>query len=124
MPLKTTFTFFRAEKRVPMEIPVVLDGHRRTPGTESTFTENVSARGARVVSVRNWEKGEKLTLVSRTGEFRSSARVAYCQPLHGDGYAVGVEFHRDQRAMGCLNPEIAWPKRSGGGRETFGTEVR
>jgi hypothetical protein len=45
-----------------------------------------------VVSVRNWEKGEKLTLVSRTGEFRSSARVAYCQPLHGDGYAVGVEF--------------------------------
>jgi len=65
MPLKTTFTFFRAEKRVPMEIPVVLDGHRRTPGTESTFTENVSARGARVVSVRNWEKGEKLTLVSR-----------------------------------------------------------
>ena len=66
--------------------------YRRTPGMESTFTENVSARGARVVSVRNWEKGEKLTLVSRTGEFRSSARVAYCQPLHGDGYAVGVEF--------------------------------
>src|SRR5712675_744427 len=94
MPLKTTFTFFRAEKRVPMEIPVVLDGHRRTPGTESTFTENVSARGARVVSVRNWEKGEKLTLVSRTGEFRSSARVAYCQPLHGDGYAVGVGFFK------------------------------
>jgi len=92
MPLKTTHTFFRAEKRIPMEIPVVLDGHRRTPGVESTFTENVSARGARVVSVRKWEKGEKLTLASRTGEFRSSARVAYCQPLHGDGYAVGVEF--------------------------------
>src|SRR3979490_1506222 len=92
MPLKTTFTFFRAEKRVPMEIPVLLDGHRRTPGMESTFTENVSAPGARGVSGRNWEKGETLALVSRTGEFRSSARVAYCQPLHGDGYAVGVEF--------------------------------
>src|ERR1700686_3367151 len=92
MPLKTTHTFFRAEKRISMEIPVVLAGQRRTPGTESTFTENVSARGARVVSVRNWEKCEKLTLASRPGEFRSSARVAYCQPLHGDGYAVGVEF--------------------------------
>jgi hypothetical protein len=91
MPQKT-HTFFRAEQRISMEIPVVLDGHRRTPGSESTFTENVSARGARVVSVRNWEKGETLTLVSRTGEFRSSARVAYCQPLHGEGYAVGVEF--------------------------------
>ena len=92
MPPKTTYTFLRAEKRIPMEIPVMLDGHRQTPGTESTFTENVSARGARVVSVRHWQKGEKLTFVSRTGKFRSSARVAYCQLLHGEGYAVGVEF--------------------------------
>ena len=92
MPPRNGHPFNRRENRIPMEIPVVLDGHRRLPGAESTFTENVSARGARVVSVRNWEKGEKLTLASRTGEFRSSARVAYCQPLHGDGYAVGVEF--------------------------------
>ncbi len=92
MPPRNVFTFHRTEKRIPMEIPVVLDGHRQLPGTESTFTENVSARGARVVSVRHWEKGERLTFVSRTGEFRSSARVAYCQPLHGEGYAVGVEF--------------------------------
>jgi PilZ domain len=87
-----TYTYHRAERRIPMEIPVVLNGHRETPGTESTFTENVSARGARVVSVRRWDKDEPLTLASRTGEFRSSARVAYCQPLHGDGYAIGVEF--------------------------------
>jgi hypothetical protein len=75
-----------------MEIPVVLDGHRQMPGVESTFTENVSARGARVVSTRRWEHGERLTFASRTGEFRSSARVAYCQPLQGDGFAIGVEF--------------------------------
>ena len=103
MPLKTTFTFFRAEKRVPMEIPVVLDGHRRTPGTESTFTENVSARGARVVSVRRWEQGESLVFASRTGEFRSSARVAYCQPLQGDGFVIGVEF---------LEPKGRWVVQS------------
>jgi PilZ domain len=92
MPLRTSYTIQRAERRIPMEIPVGLDGHRVTPGAESTFTENVSARGARVVSVRRWDKGEPLTFVSRTGEFRSLARVAYCQPLHGDGYAIGVEF--------------------------------
>ena len=67
-------------------------GHRKLPGSEATFTENVSARGARVVSVRRWEQGEKLVFASRTGEFRSSARVAYCQPLQGEGFAVGVEF--------------------------------
>ncbi len=95
MPLKPnrqSFAFHRVERRIPMEIPVVLDGHVRMPGTESTFTENVSARGARVVSTRRWEQGERLTFVSRTGEFRSSARVAYCQPLQGDGFAIGVEF--------------------------------
>jgi hypothetical protein len=95
MPAKSnrhTFAFHRVERRIPMEIPVVLDGHQQMPGTESTFTENVSARGARVVSTRRWQQGERLTFVSRTGEFRSSARVAYCQPLQGDGFAIGVEF--------------------------------
>ena len=58
MPLKNVFRFHRDERRIPMEIPVVLDGHQATQGAESTFTENVSARGARVVSTRRWEKGE------------------------------------------------------------------
>jgi PilZ domain len=91
-PRRVDFSFHRADARIPMEIPVVLDGHRRVPGTESTFTENVSARGARVISVRRWEPDEQLTFLSRTGEFRSSARVAYCQPVQGDGFAIGLEF--------------------------------
>jgi len=66
---------------------------------ESTFTENVSARGARVISARRWEQDEPLKFASRTGEFRSSARVAYCQSLQGDGFAIGVEF---------LNPKGRW----------------
>lgn len=92
MPRRSTYPFRRSEHRIPMEIPVVLEGHRQIPGAEATFTENVSSRGARVVSIRNWEKGARLTLVSHTGEFRSSARVAYCQTLQGDGFAVGLEF--------------------------------
>jgi hypothetical protein len=92
MPPRNGHVFHRAERRIPMEIPVVLDGQGSAPGAESTFTENVSARGARVVSTRRWQQNEQLTFGLCTGEFRSSARVAYCQPLHGDGYAVGVEF--------------------------------
>src|SRR6476660_9049440 len=106
MPVKSNrqaFSFNRVERRIPMEIPVVLDGHRQMPGVESTFTENVSARGARVVSTRRWEHGERLTFASRTGEFRSSARVAYCQPLQGDGFAIGVEF---------LEPKGRWVVQS------------
>jgi hypothetical protein len=103
MPTRTKFLFHRAEKRIPMEIPVLIDGHHRAPGSESTFTENVSARGARVVSVRRWNQGERLTFASRTGEFRSSARVAYCQSLQGDGFAIGVEF---------LEPKGRWVVQS------------
>lgn len=99
MPLKAKFVFHRTEKRILMEIPVLIDGHRDVPGRESTFTENVSARGARVISARHWEKGDSLKFASRTGEFRSSARVAYCQSLQGDGFAIGVEF---------LNPKGRW----------------
>lgn len=92
MSPRASHQFPRRENRIPMEIPVVLDGHLQVPGMEATFTENVSVKGARVVSVRRWEKGSPVVFASRTGEFRSAARVAYCQPLQGDGYAIGVEF--------------------------------
>jgi hypothetical protein len=101
------FTFYRADARIPMEIPVMLDGHRNVPGTESTFTENVSANGARVHSVRRWATGEKLTLASRTGEFRSSARVAYCHAMQGDGFAVGLEFLEPKGRWVVQSPKIA-----------------
>jgi PilZ domain len=103
MPPRNNFRFNRSENRIPMEIPVVLEGHRQMPGVETTFTENVSAKGARVVSIRRWDKGAPLLFASRTGEFRSSARVAYCQPLHGEGYAIGVEF---------LEPQGRWVVQS------------
>ncbi len=103
MAINRLHPFNRAERRIPMEIGVFLDGHRDFPGAESTFTENVSARGARVVSFRRWEQGERLTFVSRTGEFRSSARVAYCHQMQGEGFAIGVEF---------LEPKGRWVVQS------------
>ena len=84
--------FHRTENRIPMEIGCHLEGNRQVPGAESTFTENVSSNGARVVSVRRWDPDDRLVFTARNGEFRSSARVAYCQPLQGDGFAIGVEF--------------------------------
>ncbi len=86
----------RREDRIQMEIPVILEGHRQIPGAEATFTENVSAKGARVVSIRRWDRNARLVFASRTGEFRSAARVAYCQPNHGEGYVVGLEFLEPQ----------------------------
>jgi hypothetical protein len=75
-----------------MEVGVHITGHPALPGTETTFTENVSARGARVWSVRRWKTDDRLTLTTLTGTFRSLARVAYCQMVPDTGFAVGLEF--------------------------------
>ena len=86
------YSIARSEQRIPMEIGVVLDGHVALPGTEKTFTENVSARGARIRTIRRWVLNDRLKIQSAAGDFRSLARVAYCQSLRGAGYAIGVEF--------------------------------
>src|SRR5690242_7084546 len=82
----------RRETRVPMEVGVEISGHARVPGTEATFTQNVSARGARVLSVRRWKINDHLVITMRTGCFQSVGRVAYCQPMPHAGYALGIEF--------------------------------
>ncbi len=103
MPSPIKFAFHRNEHRIPMEIPLWIEGPRTAPGSESTFTENVSGCGVRVGSVRRWRTGEQLTVASRSGEFRSPARVAYCQSMAGHGFAIGVEF---------LEPKGRWVVQS------------
>jgi hypothetical protein len=87
-----SFAISRRDVRMPMEVEVRIHGHAKLPGTESTFTENVSARGARVLTTRRWKINEQLVITDAAGSFRSVARVAYCQPVPRAGYAVGLEF--------------------------------
>lgn len=94
-----TFDAMRSEPRVTMEVGVRLSGDGVLPGTESTFTENVSSRGARVLSTRRWRVNDQLTVATLNGSFRSLARVAYCVPQPQTGFAVGVEF---------LDPSGSW----------------
>lgn len=86
------YTAERAEKRVPMEIAVYISGEGKVPGVEETFTENVSFRGARVRTGRRWRTNDRLMLATPPGNFQAIARVAYCQPSGGEGFAIGLEF--------------------------------
>jgi hypothetical protein len=92
MGVPKPFVAPRRETRVPMEVGVQITGHLALPGTETTFTENVSARGARVLSTRRWKIDDQLTIATVTGSFRSIARVAYCEHIPQTGFAVGLEF--------------------------------
>lgn len=96
MPLGTgdprTFVYARSEARIPMEVGVRISGHSVSPDAETTFTENVSARGARVWSTRRWKTNDHLIIATLPGSFRATARVAYCQSIPGAGFALGLEF--------------------------------
>lgn len=86
------FSVKRSEKRVPMAVGVHISGHARVPGTETTFTEDVSSHGARVDTVRRWQTNDRLEIESLPGDFRANARVAYCVSARGQGFVIGLEF--------------------------------
>jgi hypothetical protein len=60
--------------------------------SECAWIENISDHGARVISWRPWESGERLLISSRYPPFRSVVgRVVYCQTLLDGLYALGCE---------------------------------
>jgi hypothetical protein len=63
------------------------------PGnTEFAWIENVSDHGARVISKRRWQLGDRLVISSRYPAFSSVvAKVVYCKPLLEGLFAVGCE---------------------------------
>lgn len=107
---KTTHSVTRGETRIPMAVAVQISGHAALPGTEMTFTENVSARGARVFSSRRWRTDDRLSIRTLTGNFEAQARVAWCAAASGEGFAVGVEF---------LNPSGEWVVTPPSSRQDF-----
>jgi len=86
------FVNARRETRIPMEVGVHISGHSSVSGTETTFTENVSPRGARVLTTCRWRMGDRLKIATLTGSFHALARVAYCRAAPHGGFAVGIEF--------------------------------
>jgi hypothetical protein len=93
------FAVPRRDVRVPIEVGIHLIAPGAGSGKESTFTQDVSARGAKVLSAKRWKRNQRLTITALRGGFQSLARVAYCKPVPGTGFAVGLEL---------LNPTGKW----------------
>jgi hypothetical protein len=82
----------RLEKRIPLAVRVDLCNldvrHRAKEG----LTENISTRGARVVSSYPWKQNDRLNLWCLPGNFRARARVVYCETLGRRSYAIGLKL--------------------------------
>jgi PilZ domain len=82
----------RTEDRVGVRVTALLVGGHQKVGVETGLTENVSSRGARVISTSEWARDDTILLAVPGFHFTSAARVAYCEAL-GDGQFVsGLEF--------------------------------
>ncbi|HKV26384.1 MAG TPA: PilZ domain-containing protein [Candidatus Acidoferrum sp.] len=82
----------RGESRSPVHVTVDLSGLDVHTVAQQGITENVSARGARVLLSRPWQPNEHVRVRSLLGSLRSRARVVYCQRLGKDSYAIGLEL--------------------------------
>jgi hypothetical protein len=82
----------RSEKRTAVEVAVVLSGPGSDSGTALALTENLSQRGARIRTKRQWHVGETLSIRSLDGTLRAQARVIYSQALSEREFALGAEL--------------------------------
>lgn len=73
-------------------LAVMLTSLDSTFPTELTLTENISSRGARVVTRGLWGPNDSLVIKSLEGDLYSQARVVYRQPIREEVYAIGVEL--------------------------------
>ena len=94
MAVKSIFSG-RMEKRIPIAIVVRLTHAQDQPASkpELTYTDNVSAHGARVVSSRPWQIGEVAQVTSLKDEITIRGKVVYCQKLPDNRYLIGLNFH-------------------------------
>ena len=93
MAVKSIFSG-RMEKRIPIAIVVRLTRAQDQPASEPelTYTDNVSAHGARVVSSRPWQIGEVAQVTSLKDEVSIRGKVTYCLMLPDNRYFIGLNF--------------------------------
>src|ERR1700747_2095465 len=83
----------RKERRLPIIVVVSLAdlGRTTTDGSEWTYTDNVSAHGARVFSKRLWQPGDEVTIAPYNEE-TTHGNVVYCQRMADGRCFIGVKF--------------------------------
>jgi hypothetical protein len=93
-------------------VPVELSRLNLSIPTETTVTENVSPRGARVVSKQRWKEGDRVLVKTLKGDLGWQAQVVYCHILPSSAFATGLKFFAPAH----------WWERGVNGRATEGSK--
>ncbi len=88
----------RRERRLPIAVVVRLEVLEREGAIEcereheKTYTDNLSAHGARVQSTHAWRPGEQAEIAPFSEESSVRAEVVYCQRLDDKRFFIGLKF--------------------------------
>jgi hypothetical protein len=82
----------RSGRRIPKRLATELSRPDESVPKEMTFTENVSTRGARVTTVRRWQRGTRVLVTFLRDGIGSEGKVAYCQRKESGDFAIGVDL--------------------------------
>lgn len=100
----------RLEPRIAKTEPVMLLHLDQFPIAKvEAFTENVSPRGARVITDSVCAPGQLVCLDAMEERLKLTARVVYCQRLDEEKFAVGVQL--DVRAEKWQRQKPPKPQR-------------
>ena len=80
------------EKRLPIAMIVNLARAQNCNGTELTYTDNVSAHGACIVSNHSWQPGEIAEITSMLDQIAMRGKVVHCRKRGDDQYTIGLSF--------------------------------
>ena len=88
----------RSERRLPIAVVVRLEVSGRDSAIEcereyeKTYTDNLSAHGARVKSTHPWHPGEQAQITPLSEPSPVRGEVVYCQRLDDKRFLIGLKF--------------------------------
>jgi PilZ domain len=83
------------KSRLPIALIVQLTQAQSRPSPrrqELTFTDNISAHGACVVSSRRWQRRELMDVTSVKDQVTLRGKVMHCQKRTDNRYGIGLRF--------------------------------
>jgi hypothetical protein len=83
----------RMQKLLPVVVIVQFGREQEfASSAELTYTDNVSAHGACVISNRAWQPGERARVTSFREQITLHGNVVHCRKCSDGRYAVGLTF--------------------------------
>jgi hypothetical protein len=83
----------RTEPRMATNTVANLEAADEPSINETVVFANISEHGARLITGRQWSRGEQVIVSDSLVNFRTRAEVVYCAPYSSRRFVIGLRFN-------------------------------